>query len=121
MATERLSMRMTRDILWPKLLLGRTPRVSTTLTSAGGDIIDQYAETLCGGSNERYRYKGRCRQMGHFNAGTLDGEPVSFLTTVHGPVVGYARVRGRTVAISSKRSSRGKDVLTRRASSRPSR
>jgi acyl-homoserine lactone acylase PvdQ len=93
------------------LLIGRTPRFSTTLTSAGGDIIDQYAETLCGGSNERYRYKGRCRQMGHFNAGTLDGEPVSFLTTVHGPVVGYARVRGRTVAISSKRSSRGKDVL----------
>jgi acyl-homoserine lactone acylase PvdQ len=49
--------------------------------------------------------------MGHFDAGTLDGNPVSFLTTVHGPVIGYARVRGRTVAISSKRSSRGKDVL----------
>jgi acyl-homoserine lactone acylase PvdQ len=93
------------------LLIGRTPRFSTTLTSASGDIIDQYAETLCGGSNERYMYKGRCRSMGHFNAGTLSGEPVNFLTTVHGPVVGYARVRGRTVAISSKRSSRGKDIL----------
>jgi hypothetical protein len=93
------------------LLIGRTPRFSTTLTSASGDIIDQYAETLCGGSNERYLYKGKCRQMGHFDAGTLDGDPVNFLTTVHGPVVGYARVRGRTVAISSKRSSRGKDVL----------
>jgi Penicillin amidase len=93
------------------LLIGRTPRFSITLTSASGDIIDQYAETLCGGSNERYLYKGKCRQMGHFDAGTLDGDPVNFLTTVHGPVVGYARVRGRTVAISSKRSSRGKDVL----------
>jgi acyl-homoserine lactone acylase PvdQ len=93
------------------LLIGRTPRFSTTLTSASGDIIDQYAETLCGGSNERYLYKGKCRTMGHFDAGTLNGQPVSFLTTVHGPVVGYARVRGRTVAISSKRSSRGKDVL----------
>jgi acyl-homoserine lactone acylase PvdQ len=93
------------------LLIGRTPRFSTTLTSASGDIIDQFAETLCGGSNERYLYKGKCRSMGHFDAGTLDGKPVSFLTTVHGPVVGYARVRGRTVAISSKRSSRGKDVL----------
>jgi acyl-homoserine lactone acylase PvdQ len=93
------------------LLIGRTPRFSTTLTSASGDIIDQYAETLCGGSNERYLYKGKCRSMGHFDAGTLDGKPVSFLTTVHGPVLGYARVRGRTVAISSKRSSRGKDVL----------
>jgi acyl-homoserine lactone acylase PvdQ len=93
------------------LLIGRTPRFATTLTSAGGDIIDQYAETLCGGSNERYLYKGRCRPMGRFDAGTLDGEPVHFLTTVHGPVVGYATVRGRPVAISSKRSSRGKDVL----------
>lgn len=93
------------------LLIGRTPRFSTTLTSASGDIIDQYAETLCGGSTQKYMYKGRCRPMGHFDAGTLDGDPVNFLTTVHGPVVGYARVRGRTVAISSKRSSRGKDVL----------
>ncbi len=93
------------------LLIGRTPRFATTLTSASGDIIDQYAETLCGGSNERYLYKGKCRTMGHFDAGTLNGDPVNFLTTVHGPVIGYARVRGRTVAISSKRSSRGKDVL----------
>ncbi len=93
------------------LLIGRTPHFATTLTSASSDIIDQYAETLCGGSNERYLYKGKCRQMGHFDAGTLNGKPVSFLTTVHGPVVGYATVRGRTVAISSKRSSRGKDVL----------
>jgi acyl-homoserine lactone acylase PvdQ len=93
------------------LLIGRTPRFATTLTSANGDIIDQYAETLCGGSNERYLYKGKCRSMTRFDAGTLDGKPVSFLQTVHGPVVGYARVRGRTVAISSKRSSRGKDVL----------
>jgi acyl-homoserine lactone acylase PvdQ len=93
------------------LLIGRTPRFATTLTSAGGDIIDQYAETLCGGSTERYLYKGKCRAMGRFDAGTLNGEPVQFLTTVHGPVVGYATVRGRQVAIASKRSSRGKDVL----------
>ena len=93
------------------LLIGRTPRFATTLTSASSDIVDEYAETLCGGSNERYLYKGKCRPMGHFNAGTLDGKPVSFLTTVHGPVQGYGRVHGRTVAITSKRSSRGKDVL----------
>ncbi len=93
------------------LLIGRTPRFSTTLTSASSDIIDQYAETLCGGSNEKYMYKGKCRPMGHFDAGTLNGKPVNFLTTVHGPVQGYATVRGREVAISEKRSSRGKDVL----------
>ena len=71
------------------LLIGRTPRFSTTLTSASSDIIDQYAETLCGGSTQKYLYKGKCRDMGHFDAGTLNGKPVSFLTTVHGPVQGY--------------------------------
>jgi hypothetical protein len=93
------------------LLIGRTPRFSTTLTSASSDIIDEYAETLCGGSTEKYMYKGKCRPMGHFDAGTLNGQPVTFLTTVHGPVQGYATVQGRYVAISEKRSSYGKDVL----------
>ena len=49
--------------------------------------------------------------MGTFNAGTLNGDPVTFRTTVHGPVIGYATVKGREVAISYKRSSYGKDVL----------
>ena len=93
------------------LLIGRGPDFATTLTSASGDVIDQYAETLCGGSDEMYLFDGRCRPMGHFYAGTLNGQPVNFLTTVHGPVVGYATVNGRKVAISSKRSSYGKDVL----------
>ena len=39
-----------------------------------------------------------------------NGEPVTFRTTVHGPVIGYATVNGKKVAISSKRSSYGKDV-----------
>ena len=39
------------------------------------------------------------------------GDPVVFKTTVHGPVTGYATVDGRKVAISSKRSSYGEDVL----------
>jgi acyl-homoserine lactone acylase PvdQ len=93
------------------LLIGRGQDFATTLTSASGDVIDQYAETLCGGSETKYKYKGKCRNMGTFDAGTLNGDPVSFKTTVHGPVVGYATVKGRKVAISSKRSSRGKDVL----------
>jgi len=60
--------------------------------------------------------QGRCLPMGHFDAGTINpGAPsekhVDFMTTVHGPVVGYATVHGRQVAISSKRSSYGRDVL----------
>lgn len=93
------------------MLIGRGADFAVTLTSAGGDIIDQYAETLCNGSDTSYMYKGRCREMTVFNAGTLDGKTVSFYQTVHGPVVGYATVDDRRVAISSKRSSRGRDAL----------
>jgi acyl-homoserine lactone acylase PvdQ len=93
------------------MLIGRGQDFANTLTSAGGDIIDQYAETLCDGSDTKYLYRGECRSMGTFNAGTLNGRPVSFRTTVHGPVIGYATVDGRKVAISRKRSSYGKDVL----------
>jgi acyl-homoserine lactone acylase PvdQ len=93
------------------LLIGRGEDFATTLTSARGDIIDQFAERLCGGSDEMYRYKGKCRQMERFDAGTLNGEPVSFLRTAHGPVIGYATVNGARVAIASQRSSYGKDTL----------
>ena len=40
-------------------------------------------------------------------------QPVRFRKTVHGPVIGYATVDGRRVAISEKRSTRGRDVLER--------
>ncbi len=93
------------------LLIGRGVDFSTTLTSASADIIDQYAETLCGGSDTKYRYKGKCIDMEPFNAGTLNGKPVNFMTTVHGSVTGYGTVDGTRVAISSKRSTYGKDVL----------
>lgn len=93
------------------MLIGRGPDFATTLTSAGADIIDQFAETLCGGSDTKYMYKGQCRDMERFVAGTLDGKEVAFWQTVHGPVVGYATVNGAKVAISSKRSSRGIDIL----------
>ena len=93
------------------MLIGRGPDFAVTLTSASGDIIDQYAETLCDGSDTKYLFKGTCREMGVFNAGTLGGKPVTFRQTVHGPVVGYATVDGKKVAISSKRSSRGRDAL----------
>jgi acyl-homoserine lactone acylase PvdQ len=93
------------------MLIGRGPDFATTLTSASGDVVDEYAETLCGHSRTKYLFRGRCRSMQAFNAGTLAGKRVAFQTTVHGPVVGYARVRGRLIAISSKRSSYGKDVL----------
>jgi acyl-homoserine lactone acylase PvdQ len=93
------------------LLIGRGPDFANTLTSASADIIDQYVERLCNGSDDMYIYKGECRPMEHVDAGSLGGQEVTFLRTVHGPVVAYATVDGERVAISSKRSSYGRDVL----------
>jgi acyl-homoserine lactone acylase PvdQ len=92
------------------MLIGRGQDFAWSLTSAGNDMIDEYVETLCG-SDTRYRYRGRCRRMGAFDAGTLAGRKVSFRTTLHGPVTGYGTVGGKRVAISEKRASRGRDVL----------
>jgi acyl-homoserine lactone acylase PvdQ len=93
------------------LLIGRGKDFATTLTSASADVIDQYAEKLCGDGVTSYVFKGKCVPMQEYNAGTLNGNPVTFLTTVHGPVVGYATSKGAPVAISSKRSSINKDSL----------
>jgi acyl-homoserine lactone acylase PvdQ len=92
------------------VLIGRREDFVWTLTSAGGDIIDEFVETLCGGSDQKYMYKGKCRSMERFDAGTLDGKPAVFYRTVHGPVVGYATVNGRRVAVSRKRSSYLRDA-----------
>ena len=76
------------------ILIGRREDFAWTLTSAGADIVDIFIETLCEGSDTKYLYKGKCRDMTPFNAGTLDGQPVRFDRTMHGPVVGYASVNG---------------------------
>ena len=98
------------------MLIGRAENFVFTLTSAAGDIIDTYAETLCGGSKLKYEYKGKCLPMQKISAGTItkgDAKtPVVFYKTVHGSVYGYAKTtKGKTVAISKRRSSYGKDTL----------
>ncbi len=99
------------------MLIGRGERFAWTLTTPEVDIVDTYAERLCGGSRTRYRYKGRCRRMRTVRAGTIEkgGERVNvkFRRTVHGPVTGYARVAGskRVVALARKRSSYGRETV----------
>jgi acyl-homoserine lactone acylase PvdQ len=96
------------------ILIGRGQDDAWSLTSAGSDTNDQFAETLCGGSDFKYMYKGHCLKMGTINAGTIGGTgggPVIFRTTVHGPVQGYGTSGGKRVAIAFKRSSHGKDIL----------
>ena len=46
------------------MLIGRGEDFAQTLTSAPGDIIDQYVEKLCDGSDTMYLYKGECRRDG---------------------------------------------------------
>jgi acyl-homoserine lactone acylase PvdQ len=100
----------------PYVLIGRGQDYAWSATSAGSDVIDQYVETLCG-NDTTYRYKGRCVPMKTFNAGVLaagGGEArrtITFNQTVHGPVIGYGTVGGRRVAISQKRSTRGRELI----------
>jgi acyl-homoserine lactone acylase PvdQ len=99
------------------VLLGRGKDFAWSATSANSDIVDHFVETLCG-DDAHYVFNGECRAMTTFDAGVLKGngtEPdrkLEFRETVHGPVIGYARVGGRRVAISSKRSTRGRELLS---------
>jgi acyl-homoserine lactone acylase PvdQ len=97
--------------------LGRGKDFAWSATSANSDIVDQYVETLCG-DDTHYLYNGECRAMTTFDAGTLKAtadEPdreLVFRETVHGPVIGYASVHGRRVAISYKRATRGREAYS---------
>lgn len=107
------------------VLLGRARDYAWSATSSGSDIIDQYLERLCnpdGSPSTRasthYVYKGRCRAMRTFDAGTLGAqgnEParrVTFRQTVHGPVTGTVTVRGKPFAVTSRRSTRGREAMS---------
>ena len=100
------------------ILLGRGIDDAWSATSAGSDIVDQYVETLCGGSDTMYLYRGECRPMTTFDAGTIAGRPgepdqrLVYPETVHGPVQGYATVDGTRVAVSVKRSTRGRELAS---------
>jgi len=102
----------------PYVELGRGPDFSWSATSSGTDIIDQFAEELCDGSDTKYLYRGDCIDMTDFNAGTLGpgpgppAGPVDFKETVHGPVSGYATAEGDPVAVSNKRSTRGREAVS---------
>ena len=99
------------------LQIGRSADYAWSATSASSDVTDQFVETLCGGDDVHYMFKGTCRAMGTFDAGYLKGiggaanTELVFHTTVHGPVVGYATSNGTKVAISSQRSTRGRELL----------
>jgi acyl-homoserine lactone acylase PvdQ len=99
----------------PNVLIGRGPDYGWSFTSSQSDNIDTFAETLCGGDDHHYLYKGVCTAMTHFDAGAIvapqqPDAPVSFWETVHGPVTGYGTVSGRRVALAQLRSTRGREL-----------
>ena len=100
------------------ILIGRTQDYAWSLTSAGHDVRDVYAEKLCepNGSaptraSTHYLYNGQCRAFDNFNAGTLNGQPITYKVSVHGPVFATATADGKPYALSRKRSTFGRDAL----------
>jgi acyl-homoserine lactone acylase PvdQ len=102
----------------PWVVIGRGQDFVWSATTSNSDIVDTYVETLCGGDDVHYLYKGECRAMTTFEAGILKGSPgkpddrVAFRETVHGPVFGYATVGGVRVALSQRRSTRGRELVS---------
>lgn len=100
------------------ILIGRTEDYAWSLTSAGHDVRDVYAEELCEldaspptRASKHYRFDGACRAMETFNAGLLGATPLIYNVTVHGPVFATATVGGKPYALSRRRSTFGRDAL----------
>ena len=103
----------------PLVLVGRGPDFAWSASSSQADNIDLFVETLCT-DDRHYVYRGQCTAMRRFFAGTLRAQgtpdqPVAYYETTHGPVVGYATVSGKRVAISAQRSTRGREILSSKA------
>ena len=98
------------------VLIGRTSGYAWSLTSANHDVRDVFVEQLCNPdgssptrSSNHYLFQGVCRPFDTFNAGTLNGTPIRYPVSVHGPVIGTATSSGRAVALTRKRSTFGRD------------
>jgi acyl-homoserine lactone acylase PvdQ len=103
----------------PLVLVGRGPDFAWSAASSQADNLDLFVETLCD-DDRHYLYRGQCEPMRRFFVGTLKAQgspdqPVSYYETAHGPVIGYATVGRKRVAISVQRSTRGRELLTARA------
>ena len=100
------------------LLIGRTENYAWSLTSASHDVRDVFAEVLCNpdGSDPtrestHYLYDGECIPYEIFDAGTLNGTPIRYPVSVHGPMIGTATSNGQPIALTRKRSTFGRDGL----------
>jgi hypothetical protein len=100
------------------ILIGRTRDYAWSLTSANHDVRDVFAERLCNPdgtpptrASTHYVFEGACRPFELFDAGTLNGTPIRYPRSVHGPVIGTATVGGAPYALTRQRSTFGRDAL----------
>jgi acyl-homoserine lactone acylase PvdQ len=100
------------------ILIGRTKNYAWSLTSAGHDVRDVFAEKLCNPNGSaptrasaHYVYKGKCIALKDFDAGQLEGKALKYKTSVHGSVIGTATIGGKPYALARKRSTFGRDGL----------
>jgi acyl-homoserine lactone acylase PvdQ len=100
------------------ILIGRTKNYAWSLTSAGHDVRDVFAEKLCNPdgtaptrASTHYVFRGKCRALREFDAGQLAGKPLRYKLSVHGPIIGTATVGGKPYALARKRSTFGRDGL----------
>lgn len=100
------------------LLLGRTKDYAWSLTSASHDVRDVFAEELCNPdespatrASDHYIYQDECIAFEMFDAGTLQGVPLRYPVSVHGPMIGTATSNGMPIALTRKRSTFGRDGL----------
>jgi len=100
------------------ILIGRTKDYAWSLTSANHDVRDVFAEQLCNPdgtaptrTSDHYLFDGVCQSFTTFDAGTLNGTPIRYPVSVHGPVIGTATSHGKPIALTRKRSTFGRDGL----------
>ena len=55
------------------VVVGRGKDYAWSAMSSHSDVVDSFVETLCGGDDLHYTYKGECHAMGTFDAGLLKG------------------------------------------------
>ena len=96
----------------PGVLIGRNEDIAWTSTTATGDNVDTYAETLCGPTS--YMFNGYCtpmqvRQETINVRNTVPGVPLgtapetyTVMRTIHGPVIDVDTAKG--IAYSQKRA-----------------
>ena len=72
---------------------------------------DVFAEQLCNldgtpptRASSHYLFEGTCRPFETFDAGTLNGTPISYPRSVHGPMIGTATVGGEPYALTRQSS-----------------